>query len=110
MNEVILIGRLAKDAELKFTSREGKSVATFTLAVERKISSKKGERETDFINCVAWDKAAEVVSQYSSQGRLLSVSGRLKTRSFIDKERIKRYVIEVICNEINIVEGSNSAG
>ena len=108
MNEVVLIGRLMRDPELKFTSGEGKAVATFTLAVERKFKSKSGETESDFINCVAWNKTAEIVAQYSGKGKLLGVSGRLQTRSYVDKEGTKKYVSEVICNEIKIVEWANS--
>ena len=113
MNEVILIGRLARNPELKFTLGEGKAIATFTLAVERKFSGENGEKESDFINCVAWNKSAEVISQYSAQGKLLGARGRLQTRSYVDKEGIRKYVTEVIydeiiCDEIKIVEWDNS--
>ena len=108
MNQVVLIGRLIRDPELKFTPGEGKAVATFTLGIERKFTGKSGEKESDFINCVAWNKSAEIVTQYSGKGKLLGVSGRLQTRNYVDKEGTKKYVSEVICDEVKIIEWANS--
>lgn len=102
MNKVMLLGRLTKDAEIK-TINEDKKVATFSLAVNRRLK-KEGEPEADFINCVAWNKTAELIEKYITKGRQIAVSGRLNTRSYEDKEGSKRYVTEVIVDEIDFAD------
>lgn len=94
-NKVILIGRLTKDPEARVTST-GIPVATFTLAVNRNY----GEREADFINCVAYRKLADIVGRYVKKGSLVSVDGRLQTRSYDAQDGSKRYVTEVICDNV----------
>ena len=96
MNKVVLIGRLTKDPELKFTPGTGTAVARFTLAVDRKFS-KDGKKEADFISVVAWGKTGELVANYMSKGRLLGVYGRIQTSTYDAKDGTKRYVTEVIC-------------
>lgn len=103
MNKVVLIGRFTKDPELKFTPGTGKAVTTFTLAVDRR-TSKDGQREADFINIVAWNKTAELIANYMSKGRLLGVSGRLQTRNYDAKDGTKRYVTEVVADEIQFLD------
>ena len=93
MNQVILIGRLTKDPELRETSN-GKPVASFTLAVD-----KFGEG-ADFINCVVWNKQAENLAKYQKKGGQIGVSGRLQTRDYDDEKGNKRYVTEVIADSI----------
>lgn len=109
MNKVILIGRLTKDPELKYTPGTGTAVATFTLAVDRRTSSKDGQKEADFINIVTWNKTAELVANYMSKGRLLGVSGRIQTRSYDAKDGTKRYVTEVVADEVQFLDKGNGA-
>jgi single-strand DNA-binding protein len=94
-NKVILIGRLTKDPDARVTN-SGLPVASFTLAVNRNY----GEREADFINCVCFRKLAEIVGRYVRKGSLISVDGRLQTRSYDAQDGTKRYVTEVICDNV----------
>lgn len=80
LNRVILIGRLTKDPELRYT-QSGTAVATFTLAVDRRVTNQQGERETDFIPVVVWSKQAELCAQYLNKGRQTAVEGRLQVRN-----------------------------
>jgi single-strand DNA-binding protein len=104
MNKVVLIGRATKDPELKFTPGDGKAVATFVLAVDRRFANKEGKRDADFIPIVVWGKPAEAVANYSGKGKMLGVSGRIQTRSYDNKEGKKVYVTEVIADEVQILE------
>lgn len=106
MNKVVLIGRLTKDPELKFTPGNGTAVSTFTLAVDRR-GSKDGQKEADFISVVAWGKTAELVANYMSKGKLLGVSGRIQARSYDAKDGTKRYVTEVVAEEVQFLEWGN---
>jgi len=115
MNKVILMGRLAKDVELRYT-QTGKAVATFTLAVDRK----KGENApanaptADFIPCVAWDKLAEIAGNYLSKGRQALVEGHIQVRSYKAKDGSNRYTTEIILEKMEFVgsksDNENSAG
>ena len=96
MNKVILLGRLCKDVELKYTTTSNKAVASFSLAVNRRFS-KTGE--ADFINIVAWDKNAEFCSKYFSKGQQVSLVGRIQTRSYENAEGNKVYITEVVAEE-----------
>ena len=96
MNKVILLGRLCKDVELKYTTTSNKAVASFSLAVNRRFS-KTGE--ADFINIVAWDKNAEFCSKYFSKGQQVSLVGRIQTRSYDNAEGKKVYITEVVAEE-----------
>lgn len=102
-NKVILIGRLTRDPEVR-TTTTGLPVASFTLAVNRNYVSQSGVREADFINCVCFRKLAEIVSQYVRKGQLISVDGRLQTRSYDAQDGSKRYVTEVICDNVVFLE------
>lgn len=104
MNKVILIGRLTRDPELKFTAGSGIAVTTFTLAVDRNFKNKEGQKESDFISIVAWNKLAEIVANNLTKGRLIALSGRLQTRSYIDNNEQKRYVTEVIAEEMQFLD------
>ena len=97
MNKVILIGRLTKDNELKFTPGNGTPVSTFTMAVDN-YNSKTGEKGADFIPVVLWGKAAESLSAYLLKGVQVAVSGRISTRSYEAKDGSKRYVTEVVAD------------
>ncbi len=112
MNKVVLIGRLTKDPELKFTPGTGTAVATFTVAVDRRFS-KDGQREADFIPVVVWGKQAESTANYMSKGKLIGISGRIQTRSYDAKDGSKRYVTEVVAEEVQFLEwgaGNRPAG
>ena len=102
MNKVILIGRLTRDPELRYTGCNT-PVATFSLAVNRPFTNQSGEREADFINCVVWRKLAETVKNYLSQGSQVAVEGRIQTRNYDDQNGQKRYVTEVIVENIDFV-------
>ena len=102
MNKIILIGRLTKDPELRYT-QSGTAVASFTLAVDRRFSNQSGEREADFVNCVAWQKSAEFVAQYFQKGKQMALEGRLQVRSYDGNDGQKRWVTEVVAEQIEFV-------
>jgi single-strand DNA-binding protein len=106
MNKVVLIGRLTKDPELKYTPGSGTAVTTITLAVDRRFS-KDNQREADFIPVVIWGKSAESTAQYMGKGKLMGVSGRIQTRSYESKDGGRRYVTEVVAEEIKFLEWGN---
>ena len=99
LNHIDIMGRLTKDVELRRTP-SGVAVASFTLAVDRDFKEKGGEKETDFIECVAWRNTAEFVEKYFSKGRVAVVSGRLQIRSWQDKDGNKRKTAEVVAENI----------
>jgi single-strand DNA-binding protein len=102
MNKVILVGRLCRDPELKNTTT-GRAVATFTLAVDRRFKNKDGQKEADFVPIVVWGRQAEFAGQYLSKGSQIGVSGRLQVRSYDAQDGQRRYVTEVVANEINFI-------
>jgi single-strand DNA-binding protein len=104
-NKVILGGRLTADVELKQTN-SGKSVCSFNLAVNRRLSQ---NNETDFISCVAWGKTAEFVSKYFKKGSALCIVGNIQTRSWQDQNGNKRFATEVNVDEAMFVDGKNDA-
>ena len=100
LNHITIMGRLTRDPELRRTG-SGIAVASFTLAVDRDFSPKDGgERETDFIDCVAWRQTGEFVSKYFTKGRMAVVSGRLQIRSWTDKDGNKRRTAEVVADNV----------
>lgn len=103
LNRVILIGRLTRDPELRYTPT-GVAVAQFTLAVDRPFSNQQGERETDFIPIVTWRQLAETCAQYLRKGRLAAVEGRLQVRSYDNAEGRKVYVTEVVADNVRFLE------
>lgn len=103
MNKIILIGRLTKDVELRYTTSDV-AVANFSLAVNRDFKNQNGETETDFINCVAYRKLAETISKYVKKGDKLGVDGRLQTRTYENNEGKKVFVSEVVVNGIEFLE------
>jgi single-strand DNA-binding protein len=109
LNKVVLIGRLTKDPELKFTPGAGTAVTTLTLAVDRRIK-KEGQPEADFINCVAFGKTAEIMAQYLGKGRLIGVSGWIRTGSYEAKDGTRRYTTDVYIDEFQFLEKGNGAG
>jgi single-strand DNA-binding protein len=109
MNKVLLIGRLTKDPELRYT-QSGTAVASFTLAVNRRFSNQSGEREADFINCVAWEKSAEFVANYFRKGQQMALEGRLQVRSYDGNDGQRRWVTEVVAEQIEFVGSKNENG
>jgi single-strand DNA-binding protein len=109
LNRIVLIGRLTQDPELRYTNT-GTAVASFTLAVDRNRTSSSGERETDFINVVVWQKQAETVSQYLHKGRLAAVDGRLQIRSYDNREGQKVRVAEVVAESVRFLDRANDNG
>ena len=103
LNKVILIGRLTRDPELRYTP-SGVAVARFNLAVERSFKNAKGEREADFIDIVVWRKQAENVANNLGKGRLVAVEGALQIRSYDDKEGVRRKAAEINANNIRFLD------
>lgn len=110
MNKVTLIGRLTKDPTLKFTPGNGTAVANATIAVDRRMPNKDGQREADFINIVAWGNVAENLANYMTKGKMIGVAGRIETRNYDNKEGKKVYITEVVAEEIQFLEKGNGAG
>lgn len=109
MNRVILVGRLTKDPDLRYTPN-GVAVATFTLAVNRAFANQQGEREADFINCVIWRKQAENVANYLKKGSLAGVDGRLQTRNYDGQDGKRVYVTEVLAESVQFLEPRMAVG
>jgi single-strand DNA-binding protein len=103
LNRVILIGRLTRDPELKYTPN-GTAVANFTLAVDRFRSNAQGERETDFVPIVVWQKQAENCANYLGKGSLAAVDGRLQIRSYDDKDGARRTWTEVVADTVRFLD------
>ena len=103
MNKVILIGRLTKDPELRKTPTDV-SVCQFTIAVNRAFQQQNGERQADFINCIAWRNQAENLAKYIKKGGQIAVDGSIQTRSYDDQNGVRRFVTEVIANQITFLE------
>ena len=103
MNQVVLIGRLVADPVLRYT-QNGLAVASFTLAVDRGYTTQDGEKQTDFINIVAWRKLAEVVANNLQTGRLVAVVGSLQIRSYDDQNGIRRKAAEVVANQVKFLD------
>lgn len=104
MNKVILLGRLTKDVELKYTKNTNNAVASFSIAVNRSFVRQGEERQADFFNVIAWNRLAESISKYVSKGQQIAISGRLETRTWDDENGIKHYVTEVIAEEVDFLE------
>ena len=109
LNKVVLIGRLTKDPELKYTP-SNVAVTSFTLAVDRKFARQGEERATDFINIVAWRSTAEFVAKYFTKGRPMAVCGSIQTRTWDDNENKRHYVTEVVADEVSFVDSKRDAG
>ena len=107
MNNVSLVGRLTKDVELRQTG-SNTAVATGTLAVNRQFKSANGEKETDFINIVAWRKTAEILSNYASKGSQIGITGRIQTRSYEGNDGKRVYVTEVVAETVMLLDGKSN--
>ena len=102
MNHFVGIGRLTRDPNVKYT-QSGKAYASFTLAIDRRKSG-DGNQQADFIQCVAWEKIAEIISQYCTKGKKIAVEGRIQTRSYDANDGTKRYVTEVVVNSMEFCD------
>ena len=110
LNHIVIMGRLTRDPELRRTG-SGVAVASFSLAVDRDFTGKDGgEKETDFIDCVAWRSTGEFVSKYFTKGRMVCVSGRLQLRDWTDKDGNKRRTAEVVADNVYFADSKNTAG
>ncbi len=109
LNHIIVMGRLTRDPEMRRTG-SGVAVASFTLAVDRDFATKDGgEKETDFIDCVAWRQTGEFVSKYFAKGRMAVVSGRLQVRSYTDKDGNKRRTAEIVADNVYFGDSKKDA-
>ena len=106
INNVVLVGRLTKDLDLRYTSN-GTAVATFTVAVNRQFTNQKGEREADFINCVIWRKPAENMANFTRKGSLVGVEGHIQTRSYENQQGQRVYVTEIVVETFSLLESKN---
>ncbi|UAW07819.1 single-stranded DNA-binding protein A [Psychrobacillus phage PVJ1] len=106
INRVVLVGRLTKDVDLKYTP-SGVAMARFTLAVNRTFSNQQGEREADFINCLVWRKQAENAANYLSKGSLCGVEGRIQTGSYEGQDGKRIYTTDVVADSVQFLEPKN---
>lgn len=106
INKAVLVGRLTRAVDLRYTSN-GVAFANFTVAVERTFKKENGERETDFINCVMWRKAAENFANFTRKGSLVGIEGRIQTRSYDNLQGGKVYVTEVLAENFSLLESRN---
>ena len=109
LNRVVLTGHLTKDPELKVT-QSGLSVVQFVIGVQRQFARKDGEREADFISCVAWRRTAENIAKYFRKGQLIGVDGRIQTRSYDDKNGQRVYVTEVVVDNFSFLSSKQGQG
>ena len=107
INDVVLVGRLTKDVDLRYTLN-GTAYASFTVAVDRRYKNQNSERETDFINCVMWNKAAENFANFTRKGSLVGIEGRIQTRSYDNQQGQKVYVTEVLAENFSLLEPRNA--
>ena len=108
INRAVVCGRLVRDPELRRT-QNGTPVTSFTLAVNRTFKNADGQQEADFLNCVAWNKTAEIVDQYCSKGNLVGVEGRLQSRSYQDNQGNNRTVVEIIADQVQFMQSKDSS-
>ncbi len=109
MNKAFLIGRLTRDPELRYSSSNA-AIVNFSIAIDRQYTNSQGQRETDFINIVAFQKQAENIKKYVSKGSLVAVDGRIQTRNYEDKDGKRVYVTEVVADRVQFLDtkGSNN--
>lgn len=106
INNVTLVGRMTRDAELRYTP-QNQAVATFSIAVNRNFKSQNGEREADFINCVIWRQQAENLANWAKKGALIGITGRIQTRNYENQQGQRVYVTEVVAENFRLLEFNN---
>ncbi|BAC15434.1 single-strand DNA-binding protein (phage-related protein) [Oceanobacillus iheyensis HTE831] len=109
LNRVVLVGRLTRDPDLRYTPN-GVAVANFNIAVNRPFSNQQGNREADFINCVIWRRPAENLANYMKKGSMVGVDGRIQTRNFEGQDGKTVYVTEVVADSVQFLETKGSQG
>lgn len=107
MNKAFLIGRLTRDPELRYSSSNA-AIVNFSIAIDRQYTNTQGQRETDFINIVAFQKQAENIKKYVGKGSLVAVDGRIQTRNYDDKDGKRVYVTEVVADRVQFLDSRNS--
>lgn len=107
MNKAILVGRITKDPELKRTNSDIPFVQ-FTIAINRRYQNRDGERQADFINCVAWRQTAELLARYIRKGSQIGVEGSIQTRTYDDPNGVRHYITEVVCDSIHFLDTKRS--
>jgi single-strand DNA-binding protein len=108
INNVVLVGRLANDPEMKYT-QSGMPITTFRLAVDRGRKNDQGESETDWLNIVAFQKTAELVAQYCDKGSLVGIEGRIQSRTWEGQDGKKNYSVEIVANNVRFLESRSEA-
>ena len=103
INNVVLVGRMTKDADLRYTA-QGQAVATLTLTVNRNFKNQNGEREADFINIVIWRQQAENLANWAKKGALIGITGRIQTRNYENQQGQRVYVTEVVADSFQLLE------
>ncbi|NRG68925.1 single-stranded DNA-binding protein [Streptococcus suis] len=103
INNVVLIGRLTRDVELRYTPNNV-AVGAFTLAVNRNFKNTAGDRDADFVNCVIWNKQAENLANWTKKGHLIAITGRIQTRSYDNQQGQRVYVTEVVAESFQVLE------
>ena len=103
INNVVLVGRLTKDIDLKYTG-SGTAVGTFNLAVNRNFTDQNGEKKSDFVNCVIWRKSAENMANFTRKGSLVGITGRIQTRNYDNQQGQRVYITEVIVENFTLLE------
>lgn len=106
MNKIVIIGRLVRDPELRFSPGTGTAISRFTIAVNRR-KKEDGTQEADFIPCISWGKQAENIANYQRKGNQIGICGRIQTRNYDGKDGIKRYVTEVVAEEVQFLDKVN---
>lgn len=107
INNVVLVGRITRDPELRYTP-QNQAVATFSLAVNRQFKNANGEREADFINCVIWRQQAENLANWAKKGALIGVTGRIQTRNYENQQGQRVYVTEVVADNFQMLESRSA--
>lgn len=108
MNKCELIGRLTKEPELKLTSNQTQ-FCNFTIAVDRKFKDANGNRQADFINCLAWKQTAVFIQKYFHKGNKIGICGSIQTRSYDDQNGVKKFVVEIFVEDVDFIESQNQA-
>lgn len=106
MNKVFLIGNLSRDPEFKKTPNDI-SVCTFSIAINRKFANSSGQKEVDYINIVAWRGLADICSKYLQKGSKVAIVGEIQTRSYTDKNNVKKYITEIIADDVEFLNNKN---
>lgn len=111
MNKVILLGRLTKDPEVRYTQGENSTAtARFSTAVNRKFKNAEGNYDADFINCVSFGKTAEFIEKYFHKGDMIALTGRIQTGSYTNKDGVKVYTTDVVVEEVEFAGGKSNGG